>query len=773
MMKTPFNYSDHPIRRFIIKQSLEFPKRTIAIALAFTLILASGLRFFTIDDDMLKMMPEDLESRVSWDTIQDEFGSTEVIFIAFGHENENIFHPNALAKLWDLSEALEASDWVDEVTSISTSTRMDNVDGFMEIDDLQLVRDLSQGEVDDIFSYLNKNEKIKKQLVSNNGDYLISIVQPFDSIELVGFVYEIKSISDKILKDYDIHYGGQAYFTGIMPPMIRDDVKGLMLSGLIIMVVILLLNLRSVPAVGLVLTVIILSLAAMMGFMGWMLRLTGSGKFLFTLANTSMPIILLTIANSDGVHVMTKFFKEFRIFKDTEKAVASTMDSLLIPIFLTSITTVAAFSAMTTSPLEPLIGYGITISAGILWAWILSSSLLPSLITLLKWDPNSKAVATKSVFEKTIDKLGKVVLTHPKYVFSTGILIVIIGLTGLLKVSVDVDMMKFFKKGTELRDSMEFLGEKMNGTIDIRVKLEGDMKDPGTLNSMLSLQKKLEGFEKVKTSYSIANVVEQMHRTVMDDDPKFETVPESRDKVNNLFTMYSMSGDPDDFSSMINYDHSVGLVTAFSTNLSTIETFEIVESSQSYIDKIIDNDLKVDFTGMIVITRDLINLLISSTIVSIFLSLILIGIIASIFFKRILWGMLAVIPLTSAVIINFGFMGYFGIELSHVTAILSSIIIGVGVDFAIHYIAQFRRLSRTISDKKLSREVVDDVGYPIILDAASNMGFGALLFSAFVPIQYIGGLMVFAMISTSLGTLTVLSALAELLKNKLIERKPV
>ena len=128
------------------------------------------------------------------------------------------------------------------------------------------------------------------------------------------------------------------------------------------------------------------------------------------------------------------------------------------------------------------------------------------------------------------------------------------------------------------------------------------------------------------------------------------------------------------------------------------------------------------------------------------------------------------IPLTSAVIINFGFMGYFGIELSHITAILSSIIIGVGVDFAIHYIAQFRRLSRTIDKDKVSKEVIDDVGYAIILDAGSNMGFGALVFSSFIPIQYIGGLMVFAMVSTSLGTLTVLSALAELLKNKLIER---
>jgi len=771
MTKTKFNYSHHPIRRFLIRQSLDHPKRTIILSIIFTILMASGLRFFTIDDDMLKMMPESLESRISWNNIQEEFGSTEVIFIAFGHEGEKIFQPDALATLWDLSEALNVSNWVDEVTSISTSSRMDNVDGFMEIDDLQLYRNLTYNEVNDIQLYLDKNEKIKKQLVSRNGDYLVAIVQPFDSIELVSFVAEIKSIADTILQDYDIHYGGQAYFTGIMPPLIREDVKGLMLTGMIIMVTILLLNLRSVPAVGMVITVIMLSLAAMMGFMGWMLRLTGSNKFLFTLANTSMPIILLTIANSDGVHVITKFFKEFRAFKDTKKAVASTMDSLLIPIFLTSITTVAAFSAMTTSPLEPLVGYGFTISAGILWAWILSSTLLPSLISLKQWDPNSKAVLTKSVFERTIDKLGKVVLTHPKYVFSTGLLIVVIGLSGLLKVSVDVDMMKFFKEGTELRNSMEFLGEKMNGTIDIRVRVEGDMKEPETLNNMIKLQDKLEDFQKVRTSYSIANVVEQMHRTVMDDDPKYETIPDSRDKVNNLFTMYSMSADPDDFSSMVDYDYSVGLVTAFSTNLSTTETYEIVESCQRYIDEFFNNDLKVDFTGMIVITRDLINLLISSTIISIIFSLIIIGIIASIFFRKILWGILAVIPLTSAVVINFGFMGYFGIELSHVTAILSSIIIGVGVDFSIHYIAQFRRLSKTIGEDKLSREVVDDVGYPIILDAASNMGFGALLFSAFVPIQYIGGLMVFAMISTSLGTLTVLSALAELLKKKLIERK--
>lgn len=764
------NYSDHPIRAWAIRQSLDHPYRTILLSLFATAFIAMGLRFFTIDDDIMKMLPKNLDSRVSWDAVQEEFGSTEVIFIAFGKDGEDMFNPEALGLLWDLSDDLGHSEKVEDVTSISTASRMESDGGFLNIEDLQQGRGVTQIEANNIIRYLNKNPSIRKRMTSDENDYLFLMVQPYESTGMNEFAFDVKEITDRVLQGYDIHFGGNAYVTGIMPSLIREDVQGLMLAGLFIMIIILLANLRSFPAVGMVMMVIILSLVSTLGFMGWMLKITGSDKFLFTLANTSMPIILLTIANSDGVHVMTKFFKEMRQRKNKTTSIAATMDSLLIPIFLTSITTVAAFLSMTTSPLEPLIGYGITISFGILWAWILSSTLLPAVISLKNWNLNSKAFTSKSAFEKAIDKLGKVVLTHPKYVFSAGLLIVLIGLSGLLKLSVDVNMANFFQPGTEIRDSMDFMDEKMTGTVDIRVRIEGDMKNPETLEDMVKIQEFMESQEKISTSFSIANIVQQMHRTVMDDDPAFETIPESREKVNNLFTMYSMSGDPEDFSTMIDYDYKVGLVTAFSKMLSTDEIFEINEAFQTFISNTVNQSNKIDVTGMIVVFRDLVILIIRSTIFSIIFSLIIIGIIASVFFKRILWGSLAVIPLTSAVIINFGFMGYFGIELSHITAILSSIIIGVGVDFAIHYIAQFRRLSRTVDPTKLSREVVDDVGYPIILDAVSNMGFGALLFSAFVPIQYIGGLMVFAMVSTSLGTLTVLSALAELLKKKLVER---
>ena len=71
---------------------------------------------------------------------------------------------------------------------------------------------------------------------------------------------------------------------------------------------------------------------------------------------------------------------------------------------------------------------------------------------------------------------------------------------------------------------------------------------------------------------------------------------------------------------------------------------------------------------------------------------------------------------------------------------------------------------------KVTQNAINDVGYPIILDAGSNMAFGALLFSSFVPVQYIGGLMVFAMISTSLGTLTILAASTEIFKGYLYEK---
>ena len=128
---------------------------------------------------------------------------------------------------------------------------------------------------------------------------------------------------------------------------------------------------------------------------------------------------------------------------------------------------------------------------------------------------------------------------------------------------------------------------------------------------------------------------------------------------------------------------------------------------------------------------------------------------------------MSTIPLISAIILNFGLMGWFGIELTHLTAILSSIILGVGVDFTIHYITEYQRIKRQKGTSKISEETIDNVGYPIILDAWSNMAFGALLLSTIIPLAQIGGLMIFAMLSTSIGALTLLASALEIFKLKM------
>ncbi len=154
------------------------------------------------------------------------------------------------------------------------------------------------------------------------------------------------------------------------------------------MMLILLINLKNIYAVLLIVITTMLSLLSMLGFMGWVYHFTSSKSFYFTLNNASMPILLLTIANSDGVHIISRFFKELRHSKNQITSIANTCKYMCMPIILTSITTMLAFLSLLISPIKGMNGYGITIAFGIFWACLLSLTFLPAIISLIKWNPN-------------------------------------------------------------------------------------------------------------------------------------------------------------------------------------------------------------------------------------------------------------------------------------------------------------------------------------------------------------------------------------------------
>ena len=722
------------------------------------------MTFIVVDDDMLAMLPNNMSSKLSWDAVQDEFGSTESIFIAFGNKDKTIFNKSSFSDLWKLTNELESQPEIKKVTSLSNLPKIENVDDFLEVHSLQPSEELDAIQINEIKKYVYNNQSIRARSISKDGDYFNIMVQPNDSIAHNVVRDIIVEIGDSLLsKNYEIHYGGTAYITGSVPGMIKNDISKLLGVGLVLMSLILLVNIRDLFAVGMIFSVIIQSLIVMAGLMGWVVYLTGSENFYFTIINSSMPIILLTIANSDGVHVVTKFFKEMRGSGNTKKSIAKSIDTLFAPIFLTSITTIAAFLALYFAPINQLMGYGICLSAGILYAFILSLTFLPAAMSLKKWNLNSNAISQNGHLENIIAKFGKLVISKPKLILVVGMIIMFVGTAGLSALKVDVNIANFFKEGTDFRNSIDFIDQEMTGTMDVRIRVEAPFKDPNTLNEIQNMQKLLNSNPKVTTSYSIVDVVKQMHRIFMDDNPEFEIVPKDEKKVSNLLMMYSISGDQDDLNTIVDYNYKVGLITALSRVMSTEEIIQFVKKieDQVYSFKHISN---TSITGMAIVIRDLIYLVIESSIISIFSSIILICLIASIFFKNFSWGFLSIVPLVAAVLINFGFMGIAGIHLSHVTALLSSVIIGVGVDFSIHYIYRYRRLLKDKVRNGTSNKVINEVGYPIVLDAASNMSFGALLFSTFIPVQYVGGLMVFAMFSTAFGTLTLLAASVELLK---------
>ena len=161
---------------------------------------------FIIDDDMMKLLPSDLDSKIAWDDIQDEFGSTELIYISFGLKDRSIFNPESFAALWDLTKSLETQNDIEKVFSLSNANRIDNIDDFMEVDIFQSERILSQEDINEIQDYLEKNPSFKKRFVSENNEYFAVTAQPYSNETFDNFSKIVVKETDRILQGYEIHY---------------------------------------------------------------------------------------------------------------------------------------------------------------------------------------------------------------------------------------------------------------------------------------------------------------------------------------------------------------------------------------------------------------------------------------------------------------------------------------------------------------------------------------------------------------------------------------
>ncbi|MAX10501.1 MAG: hypothetical protein CMG13_06615 [Candidatus Marinimicrobia bacterium] len=745
----------------IKNQYLNLPQKspylTILISLAFILFLGIGISYIKIDDNFVKMFPDNIPSKIVWDDIQEDFGSTEHLVVAFGNRGQSILEDSdAYSNLVDLVTQYENLDLVEQVISINNN--------FSDKGNKTLKSNFTNEQID--------------YFTNQTHSYISFYIVPKLDINNADLVSDVKRIAKNQLNSYDVHFAGQPYLTGEVPNLISKDIRSLMFIGVAVMVILLGLNLKSFYSVFIVFLTSLLSLVGTMGFMGWLYLITGYDIYNFTILGTSMPIILLTIANSDGVHIAARFRKEVRKLKDVSLALAATLKSLRKPIFLTSLTTAIAFLSMISSPIPHMIGYGIVIAFGVFLAWILSTTFLPSLIIIRKWNLNASKFKKDSFIESLVEKLSQKVIRNPKQVLFASILIVGLSSIGLWFVKVEVNVIKFFNEDTSIRESTNFVDKELFGSMSFTIQCEGDFSRLDNIVLLDSLQRRIEGkkiISEIKKSFSYADIVKESYQNfnIYMDWEDSSLYPEDNAHLSEvlLFSQDNNENAELRLSSIINSKKNKTLIMSQMETVSTERASEIAKTVNSEIARFkIDTGSEIEFktTGLLIFLKDFVSMVVESSLISIVLSVFIIALVVRIFFGSFSYAFLSIIPLSTAIILNFGIMGLIGVELSHLTALLTSVIIGVGVDFSIHYLSDYKnKIKDRDSFKNSNLDTSKDVGYPIMLDVVSNLGFVALLFSSIIPLNFIGGLMIFAMLSTSFGTLTILSSVIELMKGRI------
>ncbi len=179
---------------------------------------------------------------------------------------------------------------------------------------------------------------------------------------------------------------------------------------------------------------------------------------------------------------------------------------------------------------------------------------------------------------------------------------------------------------------------------------------------------------------------------------------------------------------------------------------------ERYIPKLNELGVKINYAGSGYKGLVFTDLILLGQILSLLMSLVVVIILLSIMFKKVLAGIIGSVPIVITAVISFGVMGLFNIPLSTTTALLSSIAVGIGIDYAVHFIERYKIYSKETGDKIIASEhTMQHSGRAIVFNALVVIsGFLVLLFSVFPPNRSLGALVSMNMFTSFVGTVSIM-----------------
>lgn len=704
-----------------------------------------------IDPEMENYIPAKMKSRVETDMIEKEFGVQDMVLILFS--DKNILNNDNLLRIKNIDRSISKINGVMTRISPFTVRSIRNEEGMMISE--PLIKEIPSDSAG-MFRLTHDilNNTFARDIVVSSDLTTASITATIsDSDSEIRTLERIDSIVAAYPGTAQVRKGGLPYIRqNIMKDVSRDAVV-LVPLALIIMLFVLKTTLGSWRSVIMPFSVVVISTAASIALIplfGWKI----------SILSLLVPIILIAVANNYGIYLVSRF-QEIKLQNnhlDSREIIKSLLKSLRMPILFSGLTTIAGILGLLTHAIIPARQVGILAATGVALALVLSLFLIPVFILIDNTHNGTRRKRGTDFLDRTISFTASFVIRHPGKILLSSLFLTIAVSSGIFLLKINSNQESYFPRNHPVRQASDIINTKFGGSQTISVMIEGDIKDPAIMKGIDNLTRETRKLKGVGGVFSISQVVREMSKAIYTDgEDGYDQIPETREAIAQMFELYNMSGDPEDFKQLMDLENTKAHVLI---RLSEPES-HIIKSVRKRIEDLTSHvPAKITTGGYAIIMSDFADAIIKGQIRSLVFAVITVIILLAVIFKSLKGGLIGSIPLFASILILFGFMGYSGIALDAATALLSSLMIGVGVDFTIQYIWCFNsKLHDGMHYPEATEAAMKTIGRSIIINGLGVMtGFSALIFSGFTSIRFFGYLVLISIGSCLAGAMIVIPA---------------
>jgi hypothetical protein len=754
-----------------LRLCVDFPRLTISVILVLTVWAIFQLPKITTDTDPENMLEPNAPVRVSHEAAKRTFGIHELIVVGFESE-QDLFNVEDLTKLFRINrEILNIKGVIiPDVLSLVTTDTMRKSGDTLEIRKLLERPPQTQEDVRQLKDTLLGNPLFREKLISLDGRRVAFYI-PIERKEIAAQVTrEIQALVDK-------EPGITAKIAGLpMAEMVFGEQMFLLMGVLspLVMLVIAVGLLVLFKDWRLIVAPLIVSMLSVLWTMGLLIGL----GYPVHIMSSMIPIFLMVTGLADGIHILSQYYDVYPRYGDKRTAILETMKELYSPVLYTSYTVMAGFGSLMLVNIPPVRIFGLFVAIGVFAAWILTVTFLPAFMMLLNEETLKRhwkgEVATGGLLVRVADWLGRMGMARSWGVLLAGIAVIALAAYGMEQNRVNDDPVKWFKASSPIRQASRLMNQQFGGTYMAYLVAEADEPDAATRPEVLryldELQREIGQDPRVGKTTSLTDILRWINRVLTGKDE----LPRSQElAAQYLFLYLSSGGSPDTLDNFVDYGYqrlNIWLQLKTGDNQDMIEVMERVTR---YVTAHPLPGVRVEMTGPTYVNVVWQQVMVTGMLGSFAGSVVTVLLIMAIEFRSLLWALIGVVPLLITIFVSYGLLFFIGKEIDMPIAVCSSLALGIGVDFAIHFIFRFRERYRQEPDLQKSLQwTFGEPAVGILRNALILfLGFAVMLAAPLGPYVTVGAFAAIDMLVGALATLLLLPALIVLLQRFILKRE--